>query len=443
MTGPGPTGKAAGPGTALVTGSAGFIGREVVGRLLAAGWQVRAMTRGGAAAFEPQAGLQEVKADMRDAASLASALSGCRAVVHLAAAKSDEPDSDEVNIGGARNLVAACRETGCDRIVNVSTQSAKIRRQGTYARTKKAADEVFESSGLRVSTLLPSVVYGESALGVFGTLVAMTRKLPVIPILGDGRWISAPVHLRDVAAAIVGALAHEISVGRRYDIGGPDLVSFDDLVDRIGAHLGLRRPKFHVPFGVSLLVAHLVSRLPRAPITVSNVLGSNQDTAIDIGPARRDLAFDPVGLEAGLRQAMAALGVESQDPLEADARMLVPYLVGRPASDALCVRYAQAVRARLGAEADAPVEAWRWVRRHPRTLPLLDAACALRDRRGELRRRVLLALAVVEATPEHAGFFLQSPPPLPWLLPQLAWQGLRAVVKTVCGLPLLWWLRRR
>jgi nucleoside-diphosphate-sugar epimerase len=87
--------------------------------------------------------LEIVQADMRDAEALHRAVRDTDAVVHLAAAKADEKDSEEINVGGARHLVGACRAAGCLRIVNISTQSAKILCRGLYARTKSAADEVF------------------------------------------------------------------------------------------------------------------------------------------------------------------------------------------------------------------------------------------------------------------------------------------------------------
>jgi NADH dehydrogenase len=127
-----------------------------------------------------------------------------------------------------------------------------------------------------------------------------------VPVLGNGRWISAPVYIGDVSGAIVSCLDEDSTIGRSYDIGGPDQISFDELIDRISAALGLRRRKLHVPFPVALTAAGVLARLlPRPPVTVSNVLGSNQDTHIDITPARRDFGFDPLQLDVGIKRALA------------------------------------------------------------------------------------------------------------------------------------------
>jgi NADH dehydrogenase len=442
----------AGDGPILVTGAGGFIGRAVVARLAAHGYQVRAMQRPGARpAFDVSESIEIVRADMRDAAALQTAVRGCSAVVHLAAAKSDESDSEEINVGGARLLVRACESTHCHRLINVSTQSTKIARKGTYARTKLAADRVFMASTLQVTTLLPSVVYGESGEGVFGTVLGFVRKAPWILVLGDGSWASAPVYVGDVCSAVVASLATPATIGRAYDIGGPDSVTFDELIDRLGAAVGRRPHKLHVPFSLALCLAQVLSRLPRAPITVSNVLGSNQDTHIDIAAARRDFDFDPIGLDVGLQRVIGSPAesvrsdpsvVPEDDPQWAgDCQLICRYLIDRDATSDVVERYRMAMRLKFSAAqlADAP---WRWVRRHPRTLPLLDAAAALLEPTSPLRRRVYLMMAILETVPAHADQFLPRPRGTGALIVEVGWSVACAAIKALVGLPLLAWARR-
>ena len=435
----------------LVTGAAGFIGKDVVGRLLLQGWHVRAMTRRGATSpFGQNDRLQVVGADMLDAESLNRAVRDSVAVVHLAAAKSDEKESEDINVGGARRLVAACRSAGCRRLINISTQSAKIAEKGIYARTKNDADRVFHDSGLSVTTLLPSVVYGEEKNGVFGTILKLVQKAPIVPIFGDGNWISAPVYVGDLSSAIISCLQSEGTAGKKYDIGGPDLVRFDDLVDQIGLAAGIRRPKLHIPFAVALWIARLAAHLPHSPITVSNVLGSNQDTQIDIGPARRDFGFDPLGLPAGLNRilgnsiAAKPPGEKEQgdDELAGDCKLITRYLLDRDPTPELVERYRVAYRriladGRTGAEPE-----WLWICRHPGALPFVDAAAALLDPQSALRKRVFLMAALLEATPAYSEFFLRASDRRVRLITGLAWQGLRSAAKVLIGIPVLFWARR-
>jgi NADH dehydrogenase len=423
----------------LVTGAGGFIGKVVVRELLLDGWRVRALVRRRLPSDFPRHGMLEtVLGDMRSSTALKSALQGTVAVVHLAATKADEPDSDDVNIGGARRLVAACQATDCRRIINISTQSAKIARQGVYARTKAEADRIFHAAGLAITTLRPSIVYGEEKSGVFATLLKFIQKLPVVPVLGDGQWISAPIHVRDVAAAAVACLRHDATIGQVYDLGGPDQIRFDDLIDRIGVAIGRRRPKLHIPFGLALLAARITSKLlPHSPITVSNVLGSNQNTDINIEPARRDFGFAPVDLATGLSRVFPKSG---NSELHQEGRQLARYLLGVEPAPEILSRYVSGSRELW---ADAPDEPEvRWWRRHPRMLPVLDAAAGLLRPQSLLRQKVLLMAAILEATPEHAEFFLCRPPRKPWVFVVLAAQGAKAVAKAFVGLPVLWWARR-
>jgi predicted dehydrogenase/nucleoside-diphosphate-sugar epimerase len=286
----------------LVTGAAGFIGRDLIEYLLERGYRVRAFVRSGRARdLAASDRLAVAGGDLRDLEALTRALAGAKAVAHLGARKSDEPDSAEVNVGGAVKLVLACRAQGVRRVVNVSTQSAKLDRRGAYGATKLEAERVLHASGLDVTTLRPSVVYGPDITGVFARMRDFTRRLPVVPVIGDGRWPSRPIHVRDVSRAIVACLERDTTIGAIYDWGGPEVVTMDELLDAIGGTLGLRRRKVHIPAPVGLAAARLLTRLlPRSPVTLSNVLGSTQDTHCDPTPAVAALGVTPMRLVEGL-----------------------------------------------------------------------------------------------------------------------------------------------
>ena len=296
------------------------------------GWRVKAMSRRADALFDFDERLELVQADMRDEGSLRQAVAEVAVVVHLAAAKSDEPDSEDVNVRGAERLIKVCQAVGCDRIINISTQSAEIAQKGTYARTKSAAEKIFHNSGLQVTTLRLSVVYGEEESGVFGTVLKFVRRLPVVPVLGDGRWLSAPVYVGDVSKAIIACIENDNTIGKIYFVGGPECIYFDTLIDRICSALGVRRRKLHIPFSISLWAARtLVALWPECPITVSNVLGSNQNTEVDIERARKDFGFDPLSLDEGLAIVLGLSGSgspnDSDQRIAADFKLIAGYLI--------------------------------------------------------------------------------------------------------------------
>lgn len=288
----------------LVTGAAGFIGRFACPYLLEKGYRIRALTRGrGPWPFASHPALTRVIGDMQDAASLDAAAAGADWVVNLAAAKSDEPDSEATNVEGARNLVQACRRGGVGFIVHLSTQSAKLTRKGTYALTKEAADRAFLESGFPVTILRSSLVYGDAVSGAFGSLVKFA-KLPVIPVMGPGTAPHWPIHADDLAQAIEIAARRPQTRGQIYDVGGTDRVTTNELLDSIGRIQGRSRPKVHIPLALGLLAARVFSVLPRPPFTRSNVLGSNEHVSMDVDRFVREFGFTPRRLADGLNDVL-------------------------------------------------------------------------------------------------------------------------------------------
>lgn len=291
--------------TILITGAAGFIGRRLAS-LLAERFAVRCLVRDLPRAkrlLPPAAEL--VRGDMTDAGSLAAAASGADAVVHFAALKSDEPDTVAVNVGGAVNLVAACKAAGVRRVINVGTQASRLARRGAYGESKAKADEIFAASGLDVTTLLPSLVYGKRDTGAFGKLARAAASSPVVPVIGDGTARFRPVHVDDVCAVVTGCLAEPRTIGRVYHVGGPDAITLNALIDLIGERLGRAPLKLHLPETAAMLIARLLAPARRPPLTISNVLGAVQSAPdADYGEVFAELGLKPRSLADGLNDAL-------------------------------------------------------------------------------------------------------------------------------------------
>jgi NADH dehydrogenase len=277
----------------LVTGASGFIGKTVVPYLLKQGYRVRAFIRPTSSwPFASHPHLEKAMGDMQDPASLSRALMGVHWVVHLAAAKSDEPDSELTNIGGAQNLIQACRANHVRFIINLSTQSAKLKNKGTYARTKEVADRIFHESDLSVTTLRSSLVYGRPISGAFGKLVQYS-ELPIVPVIGPGTAPMWPIHVEDLAHALYLAAIKPQTRGQIYEVGGPDRISLNELLDLILKWRGRHRPKWHIPVWAGLILASLFSLLPKPPFSRSNVLGTNEEIPMDVERFFQDFGFVP------------------------------------------------------------------------------------------------------------------------------------------------------
>lgn len=292
--------------TILVTGATGFIGRRLA-VLLAGKYAVRCLVRDAARAkalLPPTVEL--VQGDMTDAASLSAAATGCSAVVHLAALKSDERAIAAVNVGGARNLVSACKAAGVRRVINIGSQAARLARRGAYGDTKAQSDEILDAAGLEVTTLLPSVVYGPNDPGVFGKLARFISSFPVVPVIGDGRTRYQPVHVDDVCRVIEGCLREPKTIAKTYSVGGPETVALEGLIDLLSARQGKKPFKVHIPGWAALIIARVLAPFfDKPPLSVSNVLGAVQSASdADYGAIFAKLGLKPRSLAEGMKDGI-------------------------------------------------------------------------------------------------------------------------------------------
>ena len=257
---------------------------------------------------------------MTDASAVSRAVQDVSAVVHLAAATSERAsevsNSVAVNVGGGENLIEACKTHDVRRIIVMSSQSTKRPKRGVYGETKRQADQLFETSGLEVTTLKPALIYGPGARGVFANLSRQVERLPIVPVIGTGEQTFQPVWVYDVAAAICACLRTRSTVDRVYDIAGADTVTFKQLVDTLTRRKqGSTKRKIHIPYQLALWIARIGGRLAGFPLTTDNVIGVVQETEIDLEPAIRDFGFSPTTLCEGLEGRGENLPGEHSDAL--------------------------------------------------------------------------------------------------------------------------------
>ena len=301
----------------LVTGASGFIGQALLPRLLADGHRVRALARRPPEGAAP-AGLEWARGDMEDAASLDAASQGVDAVVHLACATgvADERLVRRVNVDGTKALLEASRRHGVRRFVFVSTISATRDRMGPYGRTKKEGEALVADSGLEWVTLRPSLVYGSSSIGLFATLTAYLKKLPVVPVIGNGRIELDPIHVDDVVDVIGQCLTRNDVLGRSYDLLGPERVTFNDFLGRVSRRLGVRKPVVHIPGPVAMLMAGTLGMVSkRPPVSVDNVLGMISPARVDRAPAARDFPRRWITLDEGLKNGRVEVPFAASSPV--------------------------------------------------------------------------------------------------------------------------------
>jgi uncharacterized protein YbjT (DUF2867 family) len=258
----------------LVTGGTGFVGPKIVHALRAQGRDVRALVRRPERASRLAGwGAELATGDVTDPASLRAAVDGCTHVVHLVAIIRGAPsDFHRVMTQGTTNLVAAAKEAGIQRFVLMSALGTNETTKDVvpYFAAKWAMEQEAARSGLEYTIFRPSFVFGRDG-GVLPLFVKQVRYSPAVTVIGSGLQRSQPVWVEDVAQYFALAVDHPQAANRTFEIGGPDVVDWNELYLRIAKVLGKRRRLVHVPTSVARAGARLTEWLPAAPLTTDQI----------------------------------------------------------------------------------------------------------------------------------------------------------------------------
>jgi uncharacterized protein YbjT (DUF2867 family) len=291
----------------LVTGATGFVGTKVVHALRAEDGDVRCLVRDPARAQTLATwGCELVRGHMTDGASLRTAVEGCDAVVHLVSIIVGRPaDFERVMSGGTRELVTAAQEAGVRRFVLMSAlgTSEETKDLVPYYRAKWEMERAVEESGLERVVFRPSFIFGRDG-GVLPTFIRQVRFMPVVPVVGDGRTRLQPIWVDDVAAHFVKAVDLQAAANRTFELGGPDVVTWNELYERIRKVLGVRRAIVHVPFGLVRRGAAVAELLPKPPVTRDQLkMLAAGDNTCDTTPALETFGIGLLPLDEQLRRA--------------------------------------------------------------------------------------------------------------------------------------------
>src|SRR5262245_20682399 len=250
----------------FVTGGTGFVGRAVVAALLAHGHRVRSLVRPGSEGRTSRRdGVEPVAGDVTRPEGLADAVGGADAVVHLVGIIREFPGRgitfERLHTRATENVLAAARQAGGGRFLHMSALGTGPHARSRYHQTKWAAEEAVRTSGLRWTIFRPSIIFGPGD-GFVSLIAGLVRRLPIVPVIGDGRTRFQPVAVTDVGEAFARALDRPGTAGQTFDVGGPRVYTFDEIVDEVGAALGRRRiPKLHHPMGLMAPVVRALERV--------------------------------------------------------------------------------------------------------------------------------------------------------------------------------------
>jgi len=311
--------------TVLVTGASGFVGSHVVPALLDAGHRVVALTHGersGAVVLARLAPGQRAAVELR-AGDIThrdtigpEVFGGVDAVVHLVALPRDFDGGASlrlVNTEGTRNIVAAAGAAGVRRFVHLGAMGVEDDPALHYASSKAKAEALVRESGLDWTILKPSLLWGERD-GFFNILAGLVRISPgVVPVPGSGQSRFQPLAIGDLAAIVVRCVEDPATVGQSYELGGPRVWTYREILAEVLTAMGARRLVVPMPVPLIRLVAGSAELLHVPfPVATDQLRQLRLDNVGPIDGVRRAFGFEPRDMAGGLVHLRRRL--RDQDP---------------------------------------------------------------------------------------------------------------------------------
>jgi len=277
----------------FVTGATGFTGSRVVPLLLKNGFEVRCLHRPSSDRSPlDDLDIDWVLGDVSDTESLTSAMQGADVLVNIAS----------LGFGHADSIIRAARDSGIKRAIFISTTAIFTQLNASSKKVRVAAELAIETSGLKYTILRPTMIYGSPRDRNMWRLIRFMRVLPIIPIFGDGKYLQQPIFVDDVAAAVLGCLKSDVTLGKSYNIAGMHPLTYNEVIDTIAQAMNKRVWKLHIPSKtvVSLLKFFEKIHIP-FPIKSEQVLRLNENKDFSYAEADRDFEFGPLSFAEGIK----------------------------------------------------------------------------------------------------------------------------------------------
>ncbi|CAN5392153.1 complex I NDUFA9 subunit family protein [soil metagenome] len=267
-------------GLVTVFGGSGFVGGQVVRQLAKAGHRVRVAVRNPNLAYKMRmlgdvGQIEVVQANVRNAPSVARAVEGAEAVVNLVGVlwESGRQKFQTLHVMGAKTIAEQAKIAGVTRFVQISAIGANAESSSKYARTKAEGEAAVRAVFPGAVVIRPSIVFGadDKFFNKFGQMAAL---FPALPLIGGGETKFQPVYVGDVAAVVAQAVSSPAAEGLTYELGGPTVYSFKELLEMILVETGRNRVLAPIPFFAASLIGKVGELSPLAPPLTSDQVES-------------------------------------------------------------------------------------------------------------------------------------------------------------------------
>jgi len=293
----------------FLTGSTGFVGKGILKALLAAGHEVRCLVRKGSQSklADYKAQVEVVEGDVTQPETLTGKLEGCEAVIHLVGIIKEIPlrgvTFEKVHYEASKNVIDEAYRAKVRQFLHMSALGSREGAVSKYHQTKYRAEQYLIQSGLTYTIFRPSIIFGpeDRSINLFAKVIKLS---PIFPVIGNGRNLMQPVALENIAQGFVKALGKAKAENKIYEVGGPDKLSNDQILDIIAQVLGRRLIKLHQPLSLLKPLVGLMEVFPFFPLSSDQLLMLQEDNVCEAKSFFEELEIEPIPFKEGIARYM-------------------------------------------------------------------------------------------------------------------------------------------
>jgi NADH dehydrogenase len=289
----------------FIAGGSGFVGGHLIDALLKGAYKLRCLARSEKVekVFKKK-GIEVVSGDITIPETLEGALKGIDLVIHLVGIIEEKGSAtfQGVHVEGTKNLVKEAKRSGVKHFFYQSALGADKDSWSGYLRTKAEAEDIVRQSDIPYTIFRPSLIIGQWD-GFTKKLVNLIKTSPVIPIPGDGKSKFQPVYINDWVKCMIKTIASPESFRGIFEIGGPDHLTYNEIIGTLAEALKVKKPIIHMPMGLmkfSTLIAE--KTIPILPVTHDQLRLLETDNICEIDTVQRSFGFKPMRFADALRE---------------------------------------------------------------------------------------------------------------------------------------------